>query len=87
MADFSKQWCDLNDPEMPYDFDIIEEHSKLQTGYSVSWICEGFGILGIAKGHNNEVLVAVDYPNDDGSIHWIEYDEFIREYKIKEGIA
>jgi len=82
MADFSKQWCDINDPEMPYDFDIMEEYSKLETGYSISMICEGFGILGIAKGHNNEVLVAVDSPDDDNYnyIHWIEYDEFIENY-------
>jgi len=49
-------------------------------------ICEGFGILGIAKGHNNEVLVAVDYPDDDDYIHWIEYDEFIKEYTTKSNI-
>ena len=79
MADFSKQWCDINDPEMPYDFDIMEEYSKLETGCSVSMICEGFGILGIAKGHNNEVLVAI-YPDDSDYIYWIEYDEFIKNY-------
>ena len=28
MADFSKQWCEINDPEMPYDFDILEEAAK-----------------------------------------------------------
>ena len=86
MADFSKQWCDINDPEMPYDFDIMEEHSKLETGYGIGIICEGFGILGIAKGHNNEVLVAVDYLDDDDYIHWIEYDEFIKEYTTKSNI-
>lgn len=87
MADYSKQWCELNDPEFPHDFDIFEEHSKLETGYSMGIICEGFGILGIAKGHSNEVLVVTEYPDDDGSVHWIEYDEFIREYKIKHNIA
>jgi hypothetical protein len=89
MADYSKQWCDLNDPEMPHDFDIFEEHSKLETGYSVGIICEGFGTLGIAKGHNNEVLVLVeiDYPDNNDYVHWIEYDEFISDYKIKHNIA
>ncbi len=30
MADFSKQWCDANDPDMPSDFDILEVFSKLK---------------------------------------------------------
>ena len=30
MADFSKQWCEANDPEMPYDFDILEVFSRLK---------------------------------------------------------
>ena len=25
MADFSKQWCEINDPSMTSDFDILEE--------------------------------------------------------------
>ena len=87
MADFSKQWCDLNDPEMPYDFDIFEEHNKLQPGYSIPWICEGFGILAVAKGHNNEMLVAISDDDDLDYIHWKEYDEFIKEYKMNQGIA
>ena len=29
MADFSKQWCEINDPDMPWDFDILEEAEKL----------------------------------------------------------
>lgn len=86
MADFSKQWCEINDPEMPHDFDIMEEHSKLETGYSIGIICEGFGILGIAKGYNNEVLVAIDYPEDDGYVKWIEYDEFIEDYLKKSNL-
>ena len=32
MADYSKQWCELNDPEMPHDFDLVEEYNKLQPG-------------------------------------------------------
>jgi len=29
MAEFSKQWCDLNDTEMPWDFDILEEDDDI----------------------------------------------------------
>jgi len=87
MADFSKQWCDLNDPEMPYDFDIVEEHNKLQPGYSIPWICEGFGFVMIGKGHSDEILLAIPDDEDHNYINWIEYDEFIKEYKMNQGIA
>lgn len=81
MADFSKQYCELYDPEMSWDFDIIEEYNKLDTGYSVGMVCEGFGFLAIAKGHNNEILVAFNDSDDDDYIHWIEYDEFLEKFK------
>lgn len=49
MAEFSKQWCETNDPELPWDFDIEEEFNKLQPGEFVSVICEGYGFLGLQK--------------------------------------
>ena len=49
MAEFSKQWCEANDPQLPWDFDIEEEFDKLQNGEFVSLICEGFGFIGIQK--------------------------------------
>ena len=49
MAEFSKQWCDINDPDMPWDFDLDEEFDRLQPGEFTSLICEGFGFIGIQK--------------------------------------
>lgn len=49
MAEFSKQWCEANDPELPWDFDIEEEFHKLEPGEFVSVICEGYGFLGLQK--------------------------------------
>ena len=43
MADFSKQWCEINDPDMPSDFDILEIAAELEPGYFKHMICEGFG--------------------------------------------
>ncbi len=51
MADFSKQWCELNDPEMPWDFDILEEFGKLPKNHYISIICEGFGFIAIMRDH------------------------------------
>jgi len=31
MADFSKQWCEINDSDMPWDFDIDELAKKITT--------------------------------------------------------
>ena len=74
MADFSKQWCEINDPEMPCDFDILEEFGKLPKNNYISIICEGFGFLAIMRNHEDRCLLAFD---NDGEIIWEEYDQFI----------
>ena len=35
MAEFSKQWCELNDPEMPWDFDILEVANGLTNNFYI----------------------------------------------------
>lgn len=74
MADYSKQWCDINDPDMPWDFDILEEFGKLPKNNYISIICEGFGFIAIMRDHEDKCLLAFD---DDGEIIWDEYDQFI----------
>lgn len=77
MADFSKQWCEINDSEMPYDFDIIEEASKLKPNYSINHICEGFGFIAIGKTEDDEIVLAI--PNyDDNTMTWKAYDEIVK---------
>ena len=72
MADFSKQWCEINDPEMPWDFDILEEAHKLRPDHYISIICEGFGFLGIGKKPDGKIQL---YFGPDG---WIDYDKIIK---------
>ena len=74
MAEFSKQWCEINDPEMPWDFDILEEFDKLPTNHYISIICEGFGFIAIMRDHKDKCLLAFD---DDGEILWEDYDQFM----------
>jgi len=38
MSDFSKQWCDANDPDMSHDFDIMEIFNRLPVNAYESWI-------------------------------------------------
>ena len=84
MADFSKQWCDLHDPEMPYDFDIEEIADELDPGYMNNAICEGFGFIAIAKDDDNRILLA--FPVEDSKdrrVSWIEYQNYIEDVKAK----
>jgi hypothetical protein len=77
MADFSKQYCEIHDPEMPFDFDILEEAKHIPPGHYISMICEGFGFIAISKDKNNEILLAI--PTEDGEyFHWKEYNDVIK---------
>ena len=81
MADFSKQWCEINDPEMPYDFDIIEEASKLKPNYSINHICEGFGFIAIGKTDDQDEKCILAMPVDDapfGTVKWVDCEQIIK---------
>ena len=49
MADFSKQYCEKYDPEMPWDFDIDNEFEEMPLSSFKAIICEGFGFFGLHK--------------------------------------
>jgi len=81
MASFSKQWCDLYDPEMPHDFDIEQIAKKLEPGYYRSEICEGFGFLAILKTESGNIeLLFKDYDNGDNH-EWLDYGKFMQSQK------
>jgi hypothetical protein len=78
MADFSKQWCELYDPEMTHDFDILEEFEKLEPDQYINYICEGFGFIAIGKTQDNQCLLAIPIDGDPhGNILWKKYDDVI----------
>ena len=76
MADFSKQWAMEYDPEFPWDFDILEEYSKLKPGYMIAYICEGYGFTAIARGHNDECLLG--FPTET-TMEWKAYDDVVNK--------
>jgi hypothetical protein len=83
MADFSKQWCYLNDPEMPHDFDIETIADSLQPDYYKSFICEGFGFTAIGKDSEGKTILY--FPSKDLETgEWKDYEEFINEEKRRE---
>ena len=80
MADYSKQWCDINDPDMPYDFDIEVEAETLEPGYGIHMICEGFGFTMIAKDDSGSIQLG--FPDSELQyIEWVPYLQFIQQQK------
>ena len=77
MADFSKQWCDENDPEMPHDFDIMEEFNKLQPGYSIAYICEGYGFIAIGN-MDGECMLLMPSDDDENVGIWRHYTQIVK---------
>ena len=78
MADFSKQWCEINDPEMPHDFDIWEEFDKLEPNTYVRMICEGFGFGAIANINGKcNLFMPHDDPTGITNGTWVDYDRVI----------
>ena len=59
MAEFSKQWCDLKDPQMKSEFDINEIADGLESNYYTPIICEGFGFIAIGKTGEDEIVLAM----------------------------
>jgi hypothetical protein len=82
MADFSKQWCKINDPEMPWDFDIEEEATTIPKEHWKLMICEGFGFTVIAKDKKDNILLGflnLEFPDYaiNGVVKWKTYEEVI----------
>jgi len=81
MAEFSKQWVELNDSEMGgWDFDIETVASELPKSTMIPYICEGFGFLAIGKDENDQIHLAIPTGNssEEGSeVEWKTIEEVI----------
>lgn len=64
MADFSKEWCEEFDPDMPHDFSIKEIFDKLEPEYFRTVICEGYGFLAIERDKDNNCLLWFRDPDE-----------------------
>ena len=82
MVEFSKQWVELNDPEMGWDFDIEAIASEMPNSTMTDYyLCEGFGAVAIGKDESGEIQLAIatgNY-NDEGHIEveWKALEEVI----------
>lgn len=80
MAEFSKQYCELNDMGLDGDFDIVEEFDKLEPGFFLPLICEGFGFSGIAKKEDDEDTIWVYMKDQEsGEGDWINFELLLND--------
>jgi len=81
MAEFSKQWVELNDPEMGgWDFDIETVASELPKSTMIPYICEGFGFLAIGKDENDQIHLAIPtgiFSEEGSEVEWKKMEEVI----------
>ena len=86
MAEFSKQWVDINDPEFGWDFDIEEVTSQLNPNHYIPIICEGFGFIAIGKDAEDKIMLAMPTgeteTDEEGQISdkviWQAYEDVIK---------
>jgi hypothetical protein len=83
MADFSKQYCEINDPEFPWDFDIEEIAETIPKGHWKPIICEGFGFSGIGVRLNGDIELLFIDGNDEDVLIQVDYNKFIANQKLK----
>jgi hypothetical protein len=86
MAEFCKQWVEINDPEFGWDFDIEEISNQLEPNHYIPIICEGFGFIAIGKDNENKITLAIptgEFETDeDGQtfdqVTWHTYEDIIK---------
>jgi len=81
MAEFSKQYCEIYEPDLNWDFDIDEVVMEIPKGHFKSIICEGFGFVGI--GHRMDNTICLLFDDSDGSIKQVDYLQYIQKHKTK----
>lgn len=73
MAEFSKEYFEFTNQDLPGDFSYKEEFAKLQENECFYEICEGFGTIGITR-KNDKMYVILKNEQDP-----IEFSFFIIE--------
>jgi hypothetical protein len=81
MADYSKQWVEMNDHKMGWDFDIEAIAAEMKPGtINPYYICEGLGSVAIGKDENGVVHLAIAtgvFGDEGHEVHWKTLEEVI----------
>jgi hypothetical protein len=83
MAEFSKQYCEIYEPELKWDFDIEQIAEDIPKGYYKPIICEGFGFSGIGVRLNGDIEILVVDSNDEPNLVQVDYKRYISLHKSK----
>jgi len=83
MAEFSKQYCEIYEPEMDWDFDIDEVVETIPKGHYKPIICEGFGFSGIGVRLDGSIEILVRDRTDEDNLVQIDYKKYISLHKSK----
>jgi len=81
MADYSKQWVEMNDHNMGWDFDIEAIAAEMKPGtINPYYICEGLGSVAIGKDENGVVHLAIStgvFGDEGHEVHWKTLEEVL----------
>ncbi len=79
MADYSKQWVEMNDPNRGWDFDIEAIAAEMKPGtINPYYICEGLGSVAIGKDENGVIHLAIAtgvFGDEGHEVHWKTLEE------------
>jgi hypothetical protein len=81
MADYSKQWVEMNDHKMGWDFDIEAIAADMKPGtINPYYICEGLGCVAIGKDDNGVIHLAIStgvFGDEGHEVHWKTLEEVL----------
>ncbi len=87
MAEFSKEYCEAHDPEMPSDFNVAEMAETLAPEHYIPIICEGYGFVGIYRTIEGNVALVFnkDTTTSDGGqeIELVRYEDLEERYAAR----
>jgi hypothetical protein len=83
MAEFSKQYCEIYEPDLDWDFDIEEIAESIPKGHYKPIICEGFGFSGIGIRLNGDIQILVIDANAEDTLVQVDYKKYISLHKSK----
>ena len=83
MAIYSKQYCDLYDPSLEWEFDIEAIAQDMYREYFYPIVCEGLGFMCIHKDRYGKLWLAF---NDDGKQNYYDWKRYETVMQIQKEI-
>ena len=87
MTEFSKQYCEIYEPDMNWDFDIEDIVETIPKGHYKPIVCGGFGFLGIGVRLDGTITVLIDDSDESrenaGAVRQVDYKRYISLHKSK----